>query len=54
MKTRLAFDEMMSLPNSLILYKCLDRPCTKMFSDKERFKLHMKLHFSNVDKKKSK
>lgn len=54
MKTRLAFNEMSSLPRLLNLFKCMDRTCTKSFSSKELFKLHMKLHFSNSERKKSK
>lgn len=54
MKTRLAFNEMSALPRLLGLFKCMDRTCTKIFSSKELFKLHMKLHFSNAEKKKSK
>jgi len=53
MKTRLALTEMICLPKLLGLYKCMDRTCTKIFSQKELFKLHMQLHFSNVEKKKS-
>ncbi|KAL4143321.1 hypothetical protein QTP88_005667 [Uroleucon formosanum] len=52
MKTRLAFNEMSALPRLLGLFKCMDRTCTKIFSSKELFKLHMKLHFSNAEKKK--
>jgi len=53
MKTRLAFNEMTCLPKLLGLYKCMDRTCTKIFNQKELFKLHMQLHFSNMEKKKS-
>lgn len=52
MKTRLAFNEMSALPRLLGLFKCMDRTCTKIFSSKDLFKLHMKLHFSNAEKKK--
>lgn len=54
MKTKLAFNEMSILPRLLGLFKCMDRTCTKIFNSKELFKLHMKLHFSNTEKKKSK
>jgi len=54
MKTKLAFGEMSALPRLLGLFKCMDRTCTKIFSSKDLFKLHMKLHFSNAEKKKSK
>jgi len=54
MKTKLAFNEMSALPRLLGLFKCMDRTCTKIFNSKELFKLHMKLHFSNTEKKKSK
>jgi len=54
MKTKLAFNEMSILPRLLGLFKCMDRTCTKIFNSKEMFKLHMKLHFSNTEKKKSK
>lgn len=53
MKTRLAFKDMTSIPKLLGLFKCMDRTCTKIFNDKELFKLHMQLHFSNTEKKKS-
>lgn len=53
MKTRLAFKFMTSIPKLLGLFKCMDRTCTKSFSDKELFKLHMQLHFSNMERKKS-
>lgn len=53
MKTRLALTEMLTVPRLLGLFKCMDRTCTKIFTDKDLFKLHMKLHFSNSDKKKS-
>ncbi|XP_026811622.1 uncharacterized protein LOC113552843 isoform X4 [Rhopalosiphum maidis] len=52
MKTKLAFNEMSALPRLLGLFKCMDRTCTKIFNSKELFKLHMKLHFSNTEKKK--
>ncbi|XP_025411013.1 uncharacterized protein LOC112683957 isoform X4 [Sipha flava] len=52
MKTPLAFNYMMAFPRLLGLYKCLDRSCTKIFSDKKLFTLHMKLHYSNMEKKK--
>ncbi|CAH1712108.1 unnamed protein product [Aphis gossypii] len=52
MKTKLAFSEMSILPRLLGLFKCMDRTCTKIFNSKEMFKLHMKLHFSNTEKKK--
>ncbi|XP_050525201.1 uncharacterized protein LOC126896453 isoform X2 [Daktulosphaira vitifoliae] len=52
MKTQLAFKEMMSMPRLLGLFKCFDRTCTKIFTCKELFKLHMKLHYSNLEKKK--
>jgi len=53
MKTRLAFNDMIRLPKLLGLYKCMDKTCTKIFSQKDLFKLHMQLHFSNMEKKKS-
>lgn len=52
-KTRSAMKEMTSLPRLFHLFKCLDRTCTKTFTQKDLFKLHMELHFSNADKKKS-
>lgn len=53
MKTQLAYNQMMKFPKHFSLYKCLDRACTKVFSDKTLFTLHMKLHYSNLEKKKS-
>lgn len=53
MKTKLAFTEMTIFPRIFGLFKCMDRTCTKIFKQKELFKLHMKLHFSNIEKKKS-
>lgn len=53
MKTQFAFDGMMSLPRSLGLYKCCNRHCTKIFNDKELFKLHIKLHYSKAKRNKS-
>lgn len=53
MKTRLALSDMLTSPRSLGLFKCMDRTCTKIFNDKDLFKLHMRLHFSNSEKKKS-
>lgn len=52
-KTTLAFNDMTSVPRILGLYKCMDRTCTKIFDKKELFILHMQLHFSNTEKKKS-
>lgn len=52
-KTRLAISEMTNLSRLLGLYKCMDRTCTKIFNQKELFKLHMQLHFFNTEKKKS-
>lgn len=54
LKSKLALHEMIFLPRLLGLYKCMDRACTKIFGQKDLFKLHMKLHFSNADKKHSK
>lgn len=54
MKTKLAFNEMSTLPRLFGLFKCMDRTCTKIFNSKDLFILHMKLHFSNTEKKKSK
>lgn len=53
MKTRLAYKDMTTIPKLLGLFKCMDRTCTKIFSDIELFKLHMQLHFSNMERKKS-
>lgn len=53
MKTKLAFTEMTLIPRIFGLFKCMDRTCTKIFKQKELFKLHMKLHFSNIEKKRS-
>lgn len=53
MKTQQAFSYMTELPRLLGLYKCFDRTCTKIFSDKMLFILHMKLHYSNMERKKS-
>lgn len=53
-KSRHAFKEMTSVPKMLGLYKCFERSCTQIFNSKDLFVLHMKLHFSNTEKKKSK
>lgn len=53
MKSLLAVNDMTSLPRLLGLYKCMDKSCTKVFEKKELFKLHMQVHFSNTEKKKS-
>jgi len=53
MKTRTAFTEMMKVLKLLSLFKCMDKSCTKVFNQKDLFKLHMKLHFSNAEKKNS-
>ncbi|VVC35861.1 Zinc finger C2H2-type,Zinc finger, RING/FYVE/PHD-type [Cinara cedri] len=53
MKSRLILKDMTSIPKLLGLFKCMDKSCTKVFSDKMMFKLHMQLHFSNMEKKKN-
>lgn len=53
-KSRHALKEMTSVPKLLGLYKCFERSCTQVFNSKDLFILHMKLHFSNTEKKKSK
>lgn len=53
-KSRHALKEMTSVPKLLGLYKCFERSCTQIFNSKDLFILHMKLHFSNTEKKKSK
>lgn len=53
-KSRHALREMLSVPKLLGLYKCFERSCTQIFNSKDLFVLHMKLHFSNTEKKKSK
>lgn len=53
-KSKHALKEMISMPKLLELYKCLERSCTKIFNNKDSFILHMKGHFSNPEKKKSK
>jgi len=53
LKTRVACNEMLSPERLMGLYKCLDRTCTKVFNQKDLFKLHMRLHFLNTEKKKS-
>lgn len=53
MKTPPVLKNMISIPKLLGLYKCMDKCCSKIFSDKRLFILHMNLHFFNMEKRKS-
>lgn len=52
-KTDLAYHSMTSMPRLFGSFKCMDRCCSQIFMNKDSFKLHMNLHYSNTDEKKS-
>ncbi|VVC42833.1 Zinc finger C2H2-type, partial [Cinara cedri] len=42
-------NDMTTIPKLFTLFKCMDKSCTDVFSDKVMFELHIQLHFSNME-----
>ncbi|VVC27486.1 Zinc finger C2H2-type, partial [Cinara cedri] len=45
-------NDMTTIPKLFTLFKCMDKSCTDVFSDKVMFELHIQSHFSNMGKNK--
>ncbi|VVC37520.1 Zinc finger C2H2-type [Cinara cedri] len=52
MKSNFAFQKMISIPKIFGLFKCMKKLCSKVFSDKILFELHIQSHISSTGKNK--